>query len=139
MPERPKSPCTACGALCQGGRCDKCASAARKASDRERGNSHQRGYTWEWRKYAKAWLRAHPLCGDRRDGRSVEHSQCRREGRNVLGSDVDHIQAVDGPGDPRFWDDGNHQTLCHVCHSVKTSTEDGGFGRSGDVATVSNG
>jgi 5-methylcytosine-specific restriction protein A len=44
---------------------------------------------------------------------------------------VDHVEAVDGPDDPRFWDPTCHQPLCASCHSRKTATEDGGFGRPG--------
>jgi hypothetical protein len=40
----------------------------------------------------------------------------------------DHIEAVNGPDDPRFFDMTNLQTLHHRCHSAKTVTVDGGFG-----------
>lgn len=91
-----------------------------------RGNSTQRGYTYRWQRYRKRWLAEHPLCGDRVDGRSSEHSQCMREGRVIAATDVDHIERVTGPNDERFWEPTNHQSLCHTCHSAKTQLEQQG-------------
>lgn len=43
-------------------------------------------------------------------------------------TDVDHIVPHKGNHE-LFWDRDNWQALCHHCHSVKTATEDGGWGR----------
>lgn len=86
-----------------------------------RGTAAQRGYTYRWQRYRISWLRDHPLCGDRVDGRSDEHSLCTRDGLVTPATDVDHIDRVTGPDDPRFWDPTNHQSLCHACHSTKTA------------------
>lgn len=51
----------------------------------------------------------------------------RGQGVDVPANTVDHIDPVDGPGDPRFWDQTNWQALCSSCHSKKTATNDGGF------------
>ncbi|MGA2652892.1 MAG: hypothetical protein ABSF28_20330 [Terracidiphilus sp.] len=32
------------------------------------------------------------------------------------------------PNDERFWDGSNWHSLCHVCHSCKTATDDGSVG-----------
>ncbi|WP_308302390.1 HNH endonuclease signature motif containing protein [Bacillus sp. V5-8f] len=44
------------------------------------------------------------------------------------GTDVDHIKPHKG-NQALFWDSSNWQTLCKPCHSHKTATKDGGFGR----------
>jgi 5-methylcytosine-specific restriction enzyme A len=66
--------------------------------------------------------RKHPLCADP-DKRHV--------GRPELTSDVDHITPVNGPEDPLFWEQSNHQGLCHSCHNHKTAKENGGLGKVG--------
>ena len=76
----------------------------------------------------EAWLHAHPLCGDRAEVPSQEHSACLRAGKATQGSEVDHIIPHKGDQD-LFWDADNLQTLCRSCHSTKTASEDGGFGR----------
>ncbi|MCA8984505.1 MAG: HNH endonuclease [Planctomycetaceae bacterium] len=78
----------------------------------------QRGYDARWRKYRAAFLAtpANALC-----------RECRKRGRITPATVVDHI--VPHLGDAVvFWDPGNHQPLCHSCHSRKTVREDGGFG-----------
>lgn len=55
--------------------------------------------------------------------------QCWTENQwlNMGNLEVDHI--VPHQGDPgKFWNRRNWQTLCAHHHSVKTATEDGGFG-----------
>lgn len=90
--------------------------AARKALDRQRGSSAQRGYTSRWYAAARRYLARHSLC-----------VECRRQGRIVTASVVDHV--VPHKGDQRlFWDEGNWQPLCSMHHSQKTAGEDGGFG-----------
>lgn len=131
MPSRAKSPCPApgCHALTDGGRCELHRKESRQQTDERRESSHKRGYGPTWQKARAGWLRAHPLCGDRHAGPCDEHSICLQSGLISAATDVDHIVAVDGPADPLFWKPGNWQSLCHACHSHKTATEDGGFGR----------
>lgn len=129
MPTTPKRPCPhpGCGVLVDSGRCDKHARAQRQQADSQRGNSTERGYGGRWRKARAGWLRAHPLCGDRSQGSSLQHSKCLQSGRLVAARVVDHI--VPHRGDQAlFWDSDNWQSLCTDCHNIKTATEDGGFG-----------
>lgn len=93
-----------------------------------RASSTARGYDRRWRNYRSRWLTDHPLCGDRLDGSSSEHSICAKEGRTTVATDVDHIRRVTGRDDPLFWEPANHQSLCHACHSVKTQAEQTGGG-----------
>jgi len=80
-------------------------------------NFRQRGYTTQWDKMRLHYLRKHPLC-----------VHCQALGRVAVATDLDHI--IPHKGDmAKFWDKDNLQGLCHSCHSIKTVTEDGGFGR----------
>ncbi|MFK3973764.1 HNH endonuclease [Pseudomonas sp. NPDC087358] len=81
-----------------------------------RGTSSERGYGYRWQKAREGFLRKHPLC-----------VHCEQRGRVTAATDVDHITPHRGDKD-LFWDRQNWQGLCHPCHSVKTATEDGGFG-----------
>lgn len=80
-----------------------------------------RGYDSRWSRYRLAFLgRAeNALC-----------VRCLARGRTRAATDVDHVTAVSGPGDPLFWTESNHQPLCHSCHSRKTNSEDRGKGRA---------
>ncbi len=76
-----------------------------------------RGYSYRWQQASAGFLRSHPLC-----------VHCEAEGRVVAATEVDHI--VPHKGDMvKFWQHGNWQPLCRHHHSLKTATEDGGFGR----------
>jgi 5-methylcytosine-specific restriction enzyme A len=77
----------------------------------------ERGYDMRWRRFRAHWLRRHPLCGDREGGRSIEHSQCARDGRAVAASVCDHINPHRGDQDA-FWA-GPFQSLCSSCHGRK--------------------
>lgn len=114
-------PCSAtCHTLVYGpGRCEACRQRTQRSVDRRRGTAHQRGYTRQWRTARMAWLAEHPLCADPYG----VHAD-----RVAAASVVDHI--VPHQGDPhRFWSADNWQSLCSACHSRKTASEDGGFGR----------
>jgi 5-methylcytosine-specific restriction protein A len=76
-----------------------------------RGNRHERGYTAQWSKAAKAFLREHPLC-----------VKCRERGRVEAATCVDHITPHKGD-QTLFWDVTNWQSLCTVCHNRKSATE----------------
>ena len=113
-----------CPSLVKHGRCP----AHEKAYDQRRGTAQERGYTYEWAKYSKAWLRAHPLCGMRLDGkRHAEHSACTKAGRRVAAQCTDHIKAVAQGG--AMFDAANHQSLCLSCNTTKAIESEGGFGR----------
>lgn len=64
-----------------------------------------------WKRAAKAWLRAHPLCVD-----------CEELGLVVVATEVDHRQPHRGDR-ALFWARGNWQGLCKPCHSRKTMRE----------------
>jgi len=66
--------------------------------------------TAHWRKIRKEHLIEEPLC-----------RECRKAGRDVLGSHVDHIEPHHG--DPVKFFAGPFQTLCHSCHTIKTNRE----------------
>lgn len=61
------------------------------------------------------------------------HPRGRHGKRLVRATDLDHIEAVDGQSDPKFWDTTNHQGLCKECHGMKTAAENGAFGRAAAV------
>jgi hypothetical protein len=85
-----------------------------------------RGYTYRWKQFRLAWLAEHPLCGDREEGRSGEHSACVRAGRVSAGTVVDHIQPHRGDWEA-FWR-GPFQTLCASCHSSLKQQEEANAG-----------
>lgn len=64
-----------------------------------------------WQEYARGYLAAHPLCVD-----------CQKRGIFRAATEVDHIIPHRGDLD-LFWRTGNHQGLCHCCHSAKTMRE----------------
>lgn len=121
MPTRAKRPCLhpGCPRLVDHGRCPAHAHtdhARRRAADRDRGSSTERGYTWAWRKAARAFLDAHPLC-----------AYCELAARVTAATCVDHY--IPHRGDPElFWDESNWRSACKPCHDAKTAREDGGFG-----------
>lgn len=75
-----------------------------------------------WRSESTAYLGANPHCACTGCRRCYGHP-CTRPAR--------HVDHVDGRGleGPRAWDKDNWQSLCPTCHSFKTTTRDGGFGR----------
>lgn len=124
MPFAPARPCSisSCpGRAVRNGRCE------RHAGEHERTRQTTPYGGREWRGISAAWLEAHPHCGDRLDGPSAEHSECRRLGFDVKAHQTDHIRAH--RGDRRlFTDPRNFQSLCRRCHGRKTATHDGGWG-----------
>lgn len=121
MPRKPLRPCNnpGCRNLVEKGYCaghEKERAAQKRQHDkrynRERGSAAARGYGGRWRKYRAAYLAKHPLC-----------MEDLKENKYEPSIDVDHIIPVEGPDDPLFWDEDNHQALCHSCHSRKTWKE----------------
>jgi 5-methylcytosine-specific restriction protein A len=85
--------------------------------DAQRGTASQRGYGARWRRLRDAFLQSNPICMD------PSHA---RAGQVVAATDVDHITPK-AQGGRDEW--SNLQALCHACHSRKTASQDGGFGR----------
>ena len=123
MPARPLKVCrhAGCHALTRdpSGYCGPHKEAAQERArqwkaerEKERESASRRGYGARWRRLRAEVLREEPLC-----------RECRKAGRIVPATDVDHIVArADGGTDDR----GNLQPLCHACHSRKTVCENGG-------------
>ena len=76
----------------------------------------QRGYGSSWQKLRAFVLSNEPLC-----------RECMGRGEIVPATDVDHIVPRSRGGSD---DEANLQSLCHACHSRKTATRDGAFGRA---------
>lgn len=87
------------------GYCDEHQVLARE----RRGSARQRGYTYDWEKASKAFLREHPLC-----------VECLKENRLTPAEVVDHI--IPHRGNKKlFWDKSNWQSLCKHHHDQKTA------------------
>lgn len=102
---------------------DEQANAVRRRLDAKRGNSNSRGYGRRWREGTRERiLRRDPVCKCTNEKCTACWGRgCRHGSRHV-----DHITSrIAGGSD----DDDNLQGLCGPCHSYKTATEDGGFGR----------
>ncbi len=86
---------------------------------RERERRKQRGAryydTARWKRLRLMVLRRDPIC-----------VLCKERGFFVPSQHSDHIVALEAGG---TIDMKNLRGLCHSCHSRKTATEDGGFGR----------
>lgn len=125
MPRAALHPCVepGCPILVERGRCP----THEGRHDRQRGTAHQRGYTYRWTQYSKAWLALFPLCGMRLDGRMhAEHSRCAQDSHVTAAECTDHIVSPKHGGD--FWDPHNHQSLCLPCNTRKAIKHEGGFG-----------
>ena len=123
MPSRAATPCgkPGCNGLVRDAKCSICGPVRRhstwanKEYDKARGTPAQRGYGHNWQKLRKMILadslhESHgPLC-----------VECRRQGKTVIATDVDHIlPKAQGGGDD--WD--NLQSLCSTCHKRKTAKD----------------
>jgi 5-methylcytosine-specific restriction endonuclease McrA len=80
-------------------------------------NANQRGYSYEWQRYAAKYLKGHPYCVD---------PEKRHAGTRVLATVVDHKIPHKG-NMALFWDVSNHQSLCTACHNHKTAVHDSKF------------
>lgn len=80
--------------------------AAARDNDRRRGSARSRGYTAEWDKQSRIFLRHHRLC-----------LGCQALGLVVVAELVDHV--VPHKGDMTvFWDRGRWQPTCRWHHDV---------------------
>lgn len=68
--------------------------------------------TERWQDIRRAVLLESPFC-----------VRCLEKGVYSLATVVDHIKPHKGD-EKLFWDMGNLQPLCKVCHDIKTATED---------------
>jgi 5-methylcytosine-specific restriction protein A len=91
---------------------------AQNVQQPKRESAAARGYDHRWRRYAKRFLKLHPLC-----------AECEKRGETTAAEVVDHLIPHKG-NMILFWDPTNHQPLCKRDHDVKTAREDGGFGRA---------
>lgn len=112
MPTKPQVPCKhpGCAALVPSGQryCDR----HKLMHPEEVRSAASRGYNNAWRKASRQFLQAHPLC-----------EECKRQGRYVKATVVDHI--VPHRGDQKlFWARDNWQALCKRCHDQKTRRVD---------------
>jgi 5-methylcytosine-specific restriction protein A len=123
MPYAPLSLCvvTGCPVMVASGRCAEHEAETRRDTDRRRPNGYQRGWSAEWSRFSKKYLAEHPQC---------ESLRCTNlpTWQRPNSTDVDHVDGSGRTG-ARAYDTTNLQALCHSCHSSKTATHDGGFGR----------
>lgn len=81
----------------------------------DRPSAHRRGYDAHWQKLSALVLAEEPLC-----------RPCGDAGRTTAATCVDHNTPLRRGGTN---DRANLVPMCQSCHSAKTATEDGGFGR----------
>ena len=98
--------------------------AAKLRENRE--SSTARGYDRKWSKYANEFIEREMAAGRYRCACGCGKSLVGKERREIH---VDHKKPHYGQVDPLFWDVKNLQLLLAACHSRKTVSHDGGFGR----------
>ena len=109
----PPRRCSTCNSLFTAHRCRTCTRQA----DQRRGSASARGYcSARWRKVRAQKLAADPFC-----------STCALHGRMTVATDVDHLERVAGPNDPRFFVWEVLDSKCRACHSRKTALIDSTF------------
>ncbi len=108
MPWMTPHPCRfpGCGILIRGkaGYCSACRKLVRRRQEKGRPSASARGYGVDWRRARAAYLADNPdciRCGD-------------------VATEVDHKIPLSAGGPD---DEGNYQSLCNTCHSVKTGRE----------------
>ena len=80
-------------------------------SSEKRRLSNDRYQTTQWRKLRQIQLSKHPLC-----------AACLSEGKIAQAIHIDHLFPWSQVGDDAFYIN-IFQSLCHSCHSIKTSLE----------------
>ena len=74
------------------------------ATDLKRGSARARGYSAQWDKFSKSFLRANPLC-----------EFCLCKGRKTAATVTDHD--LPHRGDVELFWDNSFSALCSACHS----------------------
>lgn len=97
-----------------------CALHGHEQEKATRGNSNDRGYNWQWRTRALAFLAMYPLCGMRPGGAAPVMSQCHAEQRVTAAVQVDHVEPHRGD-QALFWNEENWQSLCRECGARKSA------------------
>lgn len=92
--------------------------AAKPARTEKRESACKRGYGRDWQRLRLSHLADHPLC-----------VPCGENGLTVEATEVDHRTPHKGDR-ALLMDPDNLTSMCKACHSRKTATEDGGFGRA---------
>lgn len=93
-----------------------------RASDQKRGTAHQRGYGIRWQRYRIAFLHKYPYCGDSPNAQRKGQFGCDSNSIVRAATEIDHI--LPRSTHPElFWDENNHQSLCHSCHIEKTKRD----------------
>ena len=89
---------------------------------RKRESTAERGYGNKWQVYTQRFKAKWPACSHCL--RLSKWTGCLYDAKGEeLPNNIDHIEPVSGPSDPRFWDEYNHQNLCHKCHAKKTAQQ----------------
>lgn len=88
----------------------------------QRPTSCARGYGRKWQQYSRQYLATNTRCaGVLIHGERVHAASC-----SGAAECVDHVDAVRGADDVRFWDERNHQGLSRACNSLKRQKVDHG-------------
>lgn len=122
MSVAPYRPCPhpRCGVLTRGGLC----------TVHKRASTQRRQYPASWASYSRAFLAEHAHCGDRdASAPRTTDSRCAALGLHVRATQTDHIDPIGGDLS-RLFDRANLQALCTSCHSRKTATTRGAYGRN---------
>jgi 5-methylcytosine-specific restriction protein A len=104
----------------------------KRAADKLRGNSTERGYDAIWRRLRAWFLRRNPRC---------EHHL--KQGISRKATVVDHIKPIAEAPELRL-DPSNLRALCKPCHDRRTALEQGfgrharGHGRGGPPGATSD-
>jgi len=89
-----------CPELVEAGRCQ----AHQRTKEARRGNSAERGYDSDWKRFREWFVRRHPLCAD----------CCIKKT-----TDVHHVKKLAEFPELRLAE-SNCMGLCHECHAVRT-------------------
>lgn len=119
MPHKPLKPCSYPN--CPNLTGDRYCNEHKKLTDSQY-NTYQRDkqaqkfyQSTRWKAVRKRHLNSEPLC-----------RECKKNGKLVKASVVDHIVPVKQGGNP--FDDNNLQSLCWSCHSTKSAKEGSRWG-----------
>ena len=104
MPFAPKSICQRCRKV----GCD-CKQEARRVSDRERGNSNERGYDHNWRRFRLNYLSRNAICAD-----------CQAAGIVKAAHHIHHIKKLAEHPELKY-DEEWLLPLCERCHNIRTA------------------